>query len=222
MISIYNENIANMYNAIMGMRNPLQSWDNSDTMSARGDNCIVGEKDLQLGEKLVRAGTEHGKFTRQIFVSADICAPLYWWKEFDTYKIGTTANSTSTMHTLTKEPITKDMFSIDDKSINLTVQHNGEEKSVSVKNMFDETIYHCEILRKAYLETKDKDIWRALIQLLPESFNQVRTITMNYAVLRNIYRQRKGHKLTEWHDFCDWIATLPCAKEFIVCGLDDL
>ena len=215
-----NSNVTNMYHALMGMRNPLGSWDKSDSVFYRNE-CTVGERDLKLGEKLVRAGDEHGKFTRQIFVCADITAPLYWWKEFDTYKIGTTANSTSTMHTLTKTPITKDMFSIDDKNINLKINHNGEKKNISTNKIFDETVYHCELLRKAYLETKDKDIWRALIQLLPESFNQLRTVTMNYAILRNIYRQRRNHKLTEWHDFCDWILTLPYAKEFIVCGLDE-
>ena len=162
-----------------------------------------GPKDLKLAQNLIRAGADESKFMRQIFVSVDITAPLYWWKEMDTYKVGTVANSTSTMHKLTLKPFTINDFSFDedwDFEYNLTV---------------GSILKTCENLRQKYIKTNNKRYWRALIQLLPESYNQTRTWTANYAVLRNIYFARRNHKLQEWRDFCSWIETLPYAKELI-------
>ena len=162
-----------------------------------------GPKDLKLAQNLIRAGADESKFMRQIFVSVDITAPLYWWKEMDTYKVGTVANSTSTMHKLTSKPFTINDFSFDedwDFEYNLTVSS---------------ILKTCENLRQKYIKTNNKRYWRALIQLLPESYNQTRTWTANYAVLRNIYFARRNHKLQEWRDFCSWIETLPYAKELI-------
>lgn len=164
---------------------------------------FFGPNDLKLAQNLIRAGADESKFMRQIFINIDITAPLYWWKEMDTYKVGTTANSTSTMHKLTSKPFQKTDFSFDedwDFEYNLTV---------------GSILKTCENLRQKYVETNDKRYWRALIQLLPESYNQTRTWTANYAVLRNIYFARRNHKLQEWRDFCKWIETLPYAKELI-------
>lgn len=166
------------------------------------DVAFLGPKDLELAQKLIGAGAEHAKFLRQIFVSVDISAPIYWWKEMDTYKIGTVANSTSTMHKLTSKPITKDCFEFDFS--------NCMQKHI---------INYCESLRLKFLETKDERFWRLLIQMLPESYIQKRTWTANYAVLRNIYSQRKNHKLKEWLQFCDWIFTLPYGGELITLGV---
>ena len=160
-----------------------------------------GPKDLKLAQSLVRAGTDEAKFIRQIFISVDITAPLYWWKEMDTYKVGTVANSTSTMHKLSSRPIEINDFSFD--------------KEFHSYHMVQNIVKDCEFLRQKYIETKDKTYWRALIQLLPESYNQTRTWTANYAVLRNIYFARRNHKLTEWREFCQWIESLPWAKELI-------
>ena len=182
------------------------------------DVAYLGPNDLELAQKLIIAGSEHCKFMRQIFISVDITAPLYWWKEFDTYKIGTTANSTSTMHKLTAAPITKKMFEFDDDSDNIVVSQgksiNGEWELVFT-DYIDDIINMCENLRLKYLETQDKSYWRALVQILPNAFLQTRTISFSYANLRNIYFQRRNHKLKEWHQFCNWIATLPYAKELI-------
>ena len=182
------------------------------------DVAYLGPNDLELAQKLIIAGSEHCKFMRQIFVSVDITAPLYWWKEFDTYKVGTTANSTSTMHKLTAAPITKKMFEFDDDSDNIVVSQgksiNGEWELVFT-DYIDDIINMCENLRLKYLETQDKSYWRALVQILPNAFLQTRTISFSYANLRNIYFQRRNHKLKEWHQFCNWIATLPYAKELI-------
>ena len=182
------------------------------------DIAFLGPNDLALAQKLILAGDEHAKFMRQIFVSIDIMAPLYWWKEFDTYKIGTTANSTSTMHKLTSAPITKDCFELDKEPFLVvtagTSPHGGEWELV-LDDYIEDSVGMCEKLRQRYIETKDKRYWRALIQLLPESWLQTRTVTMSYANLRNMYFQRRNHKLTEWHEFCDWIKTLPWAHELI-------
>ena len=192
----------------------------------------LGPNDLELAQKLIIAGSEHYKFMRQIFVSVDITAPLYWWKEFDTYKVGTTANSTSTMHKLVSTPITLDCFEIDDYESNLIflegIDNNGDychDYQVAIKdivetegcNTYNEPtiIQFLEELRLKYIETKDKRYWKELIRWLPESWLQTRTVTMTYANLRNIYFQRRYHKLTEWHSFCDWIKLLPYAKELI-------
>ena len=266
MIQFDNQSVSNMGNAIRGMRNPLESWEQSDSRYGLGDyddeysiarlfdtsdawmeylgygkledtelevdknqwikaekdiekwlwdssllemdgpyedRFYFGPKDLKLAQSLVRAGTDESKFMRQIFISVDVTAPLYWWKEMDTYKVGTVANSTSTMHKLSSRPIEINDFSFDkdwDLDFNLAKEY---------------IISACETLRQKYVETKDKRYWRALIQLLPESYNQTRTWTANYAVLRNIYFARRNHKLQEWRDFCKWIETLPWAKELI-------
>ena len=182
------------------------------------DIASLGPKDLALAQKLILAGPEHYKFMRQIFVSVDITAPIYWWKEFDTYKIGTTTNSTSTMHKLASSPITKKMFEFDngdDLIVSQGKSINGEWEYV-FSDYQEDIIDMCETLRQKYLETKDKRYWRALVQILPESWLQTRTVTMSYANLRNIYFQRRNHKLKEWHLFCEWLATLPYAKELIM------
>ena len=172
------------------------------------DAAFIGPKDMRLAQALVSGGSEHRKFLRQIQVSVDITAPLYWWKEFDTYKVGTTANSTSTMHKLTSKPITLDCFEIDDYvNIGWPNEHNNFIKT--------ELIPYLEHLRLKYLETEDKKYWKELIRWLPESWLQTRTVTMNYENLIAIVHQRSHHKLTEWHQFIDWIKTLPYANELI-------
>ena len=202
--------------AIRGMRNPLESWNKSDTFingncgtDCPCENCSqtegieIGERDLFLMQKLIKAGSEHRKFLRQIFCSVDITAPLYFFKELDTYKVGTVSNSTSTMHKLASTPITIDCFEMDDYCGFFEIQW---------KNL----IALLEQCRKEYNETRDKRYWKELIRLLPESWLQKRTITMNYENILNMYRQRKNHKLTEWSkSFCDWVKTLPYAEELI-------
>lgn len=191
--------------AFRGMRNPKESWNRSDSYFNEKGNYVLGENDLDLATRLIKAGAEHRKFLRMIHVQTDMTAPLYVWKEYDTYKIATVANSTSTMHKLTSKPITIDCFEIDDiKDFE--------------KTYLELIINMCEDYREQYLETKDKNIWKALIRLLPESWLQTRTIDLNYETLRTVYHQRKYHKLTEWHTFCDWVKTLPYAKELITDG----
>ena len=200
--------------ALRGMRNPMNSWDRSDS-----NQCIhhIGPNDLELAQRLVRAGAEHAKFMRQIEVWVDITAPLYWWKEFDTYKVGTVANSTSTMHKLAAAPITKEMFEFDNEDIVVSQGKSicGEWELV-FDDYIDDIINMCENLRLKYLETHNKSYWRALVQILPSALLQTRTVSLSYANLRNIYFQRRNHKLKEWHLFCDWIVTLPYAKELIM------
>ena len=166
-------------------------------------------------QRLIKGGPEHRKFMRQIMVSVDITAPLYLWKEFDTYKIGTTANSTSTMHKLASKEITKDDFEMDDY-VGVKVfdrePYNPDDYSDEI---WDYIIDVCETLRQRYIETKEMKYWKELIRLLPESYLQTRTVTMNYENLYSIVRQRRGHKLTEWKQFIDWVETLPYAKELI-------
>lgn len=221
----------NFEGAFRGMRNPMNSWDKSDSQF----NSFIwraGANDLKLAQKLISAGTEHAKFMRQIFVTVDITAPIYWWKEMDTYKISTVSNSTSTMHKLSSKPITIDDFSFD--NLEMIVEDNsytietskgellvGGSLSLNFRDYVESIIEMCENLRIKFIETKDKRYWRALIQLLPESYNQTRTWTANYAILRNIYFQRKNHKLIEWHEFCDWIKSLPYSKELITLGDTD-
>ena len=184
-------------------------WYNQGILD-RGEDLInvvcLGPKDLDLAQRMIRAGSSDRKFLRQIMVSVDITGPLYWYKEFDTYKIGTTANSTSTMHKISSTPITPTCFELDD--------YNNE---VFNPELF---IDNLETLRKKYNETKDQRYWKELIRWLPEGWLQTRTVTLNYEILRNIYSQRKNHRLTEWHQFCDWIKTLPYSKELILYGLD--
>ena len=193
-------------------------WNNSllDKDGPYENRFYFGPKDLKLAQSLIRAGTDESKFMRQIIVSVDITAPLYWWKEMDTYKVGTVANSTSTMHKLTSRPIKNFDFSFDLCFYSNSILENGTYKyDYEVREMFDQIIQNCEWLRQKYVETKENYYWRALIQLLPESYNQTRTWTANYAVLRNIYFARRNHKLTEWREFCQWIESLPWAKELI-------
>lgn len=282
-----NTEVYNFENAFMGMRNPMNSWDRSDSyfglvalydddaltdvcdawieyenigrrergaeeyshdmkyydefydilekyerwLTTEGilradkyneiyDVAFLGPDDLHLAQRLVLTGNEHAKFMRQIFVSVDITAPLLWWKEFDTYKVGTVANSTSTMHKLSSIPITREMFEFD--GLDLIVASGTAPHSDGWEYRFEDYVEDivtmCETLRLKFLETGDSMYWRALVQILPSAYLQKRTVTMSYANLRNIYFQRKNHKLHEWHDFCDWIKTLPYSKELIAIG----
>lgn len=182
--------------------------------------AFLGPNDMNLAQKLILAGDEHAKFMRQIFVSVDISAPLYFFKEFDTYKVGTVANSTSTMHKLSAIPITKEMFEFDNPDLLIdryTVTHGGECETI-FDDYIDDIVDMCENLRLKFKETGDAAYWRALVQILPNAYIQTRTVTMSYANLRNIYFQRRSHKLREWTDFCEWIKTLPYSEELITIG----
>lgn len=209
-----NTQVYNFEGALRGMRNPLSSWAKSDSRYDEKGNYSIGENDLNLASRLILGGCEHRKFLRQIFVSVDITAPLYWWKEFDTYKVGTVANSTSTMHKLASTPISLECFEIDDFS---------SEFAPVAEIMISE----CEKLRQKYLETKDKKVWKELIRWLPESWLQTRTVTMNYENVYSIIRQRKEHKLNEWSgkddpsrpNFITWAKTLPYSSELLFIGL---
>lgn len=204
-----------------GMRNPKESWNKSDSeWETHIDynkyevytKFVIGKNDLKLAQSLIKAGPEHRKFLRQIFVAVDITAPLYWWKEFDTYKVGTVANSTSTMHKLASTPITKDCFEMDDFEPFYVANYTPY---TNITDIWKKEIEVLEGLRIAYNETKDKRYWKELIRLLPESWLQTRTVTMNYENILNMIRQRKNHKLTEWSKlFIDWAFSLPYAKEF--------
>lgn len=203
MLKIERFKVMNIDNAIRGARNPMNSWDKMDSHFDDEGNFILGENDLSLAKRLCSAGSDHRKFIRQIFVSVDITAPLYWWKEFDTYKVGTVANSTSTMHKIHSKEFSLDDFSHDHMSDNALIAMNS-------------IIATLEATRLRFLETKDKADWYDIIQLLPSSYNQMRTVTLNYETLINIYYARKNHKLDEWHILCDWIETLPYSKEMIL------
>ena len=178
---------------------------------------FIGPNDMDLCQRLGKAGPEHRKYLRQIFVSVDITAPLYWWKEADTYKVGTTANSTSTMHKLSKTPITLECFEIDDYNESI-FDDNADPmlQETKVYHHINELIDFLEYLRVKYNETEDKKYWKELVRWLPNGWLQTRTWTANYEVLRNMYHQRKNHKLTEWHAFCEWVESLPYAKELII------
>lgn len=195
--------VMNMENAIRGARNPMNSWDRMDSKYDSEGNYILGENDLSLATKLAKAGSDHRKFLRQIMVSMDITAPLYWWKEFDTYKVGTVANSCSTMHKIQAKAFTRDDFSHD----------RLDEGALGI---LDGIIDYLEGERVKFVETKEKSHWHNMIQLLPSSFNQMRTVSMNYEVLINIYYARRHHKLNEWHELCSCIEELPYAKELIL------
>ena len=205
MIKIEHGSVMNWENAIRGMRNPLNSWSKSDSVFTNGYN-IIGENDLALMVKLRNAGSDHRKFMRQILVSVDITAPLYWWKEFDTYKVGTVANSCSTMHKIHAKEFTLDDFSHEHLE---NAYLHGLKYIIALLNEAREMHSHSEKLDK-------KSFWWQMIQLMPASYNQMRTVTMNYEVLTNVYHARKHHKLDEWHTLCEWIESLPYAKELIV------
>ena len=179
--------------------------------------AFIGAKDMDLAQRMIKAGTPNDKFLRQIFVSVDITAPLYWWKEMDTYKVGTTANSTSTMHKLASTSITKDCFEMDDYNGNLKLYDREPYNTDDyVDDMWESIICYCETLRQKYNETKDIKYWKELIRILPEGWLQTRTWTADYSVLRNIIHWRKNHKLTEWHQFVEWASTLPYANELLL------
>ena len=263
-MKLENVRVYNIAQALFGMRNPKNSWDRCDTKSGitRYENvvamaqnseydlkdillyqdenqmceyCLIGPNDMKLATALKNAGPEHRKYNRQIFVTMDITAPLYWWKEFDTYKVGTVACSTSTMHKLTSKPITLDCFEIGDYDPDLCFFEHEEYlfsdqpiiSSVTIRDMVEgepkrdcwETpsiIKWLEALRLKFIETKDIKYWKELVRWLPTSWLQTRTVTLNYEVLRSMYYQRKDHKLSEWHWFCDRIMDLPYAKELIL------
>ena len=208
-----NTEVYGFKRALKGMRNPLESWHKNDTVEENG-KVVIGENDLDLAQRLIKSGSEHRKFMRQIFVSVDITAPLYWWKEFDTYKVGTTANSTSTMHKLATTPITDECFEMDDYDAVIML----DEGIVETETLWNNIISTLEGMRQVYLRTKDKRIWKEMIRLLPSSWLQTRTVTMTYENLLAMCSkgQRRFHKLTEWSkSFIDWARTLPYAQELI-------
>ena len=216
MIKMENVEVVGWEHAIRGMRNPKNSWDKSDTVMSielrKGDKhggvyADIGENDHKLMTALRNAGTDHRKYMRMITVYLDITAPLYWWKEFDTYKVGTVANSCSTMHKIHAKEFTMDDFSTDhlilwDVDNNVHIPMGCLQDTINVLNA----------CREKYLETKDKLYWWQMIQLLPSSYNQKRTVMLNYEVLANMYKSRKNHKLDEWRTLCEWIETLPYAE----------
>lgn len=222
MIKFEHINVMNIENAVRGMRNPLNSWDKSDSKYCLPNMCHgcwacncddndnidwtpyqICDKDLDLAVRLIHGGSEHRKFLRQIFVSVDITAPLYWWKQFDTYKINTTSNSCSTMHKIHSKEFGTDDFSYEDMS----------KGGLECLSYMIETL---NLARNFYLNKKNKEYWFDMIKLLPESYNQKRTITMNYENILTMCQQRKGHKLKEWEDFRKWAETLPYAKYFLI------
>ncbi len=203
MLRIERVSVMNLENAMRGARNPMNSWGKSDSYYEENE-YVLGKNDLDLARRLARAGSDHRKFIRQIFVSVDITAPLYWWKEFDTYKVGTVANSTSTMHKIHAKAFERDDFSHD------RLDEGG-------LGALDALIAYLETERVKFCENKeDRQSWHNMIQLLPSSYNQMRTVTMNYENLVNMYYARKSHKLAEWHAFCDWIKSLPYADALIL------
>ena len=203
MLKTERSSVMNFENAIRGARNPMNSWARMDSTYDEQGNFVFGENDLDLAKRLARAGSDHRKFLRQIFVSVDITAPLYWWKEFDTYKVGTVANSTSTMHKIHVKAFERDDFSHD----------RLDEGGLAA---LDALIAYLEAQRQRFVADKaDRQAWHNMIQLLPSSYNQMRTVSMNYENLINIYYARRSHKLAEWHTLCDWIMSLPYAKDLI-------
>ena len=202
MLTLKNTSVMNFENAIRGARNPMNSWGRMDSHTEPDGTFVFGPNDLDLAMRLAKAGSDHRKYLRMVFVSVDVTAPLYWWKEYDTYKVATVANSTSTMHKIHSKP-----FSIDDFSC--------DHMTDGTKKFMETVVAELEYIRLRFKETKSKDDWYDMIQLLPSSYNQMRTCTFNYETLINIYRARKNHKLAEWHTFCDWIETLPYAEQLI-------
>lgn len=207
MITIEKGEISGVKAAVRGMRNPMNSWDLSDSVfyeytGPDSKNYILGEKDLDLMKRLIKAGPDHRKFLRMMNITFDVTAPLYWWKEFDTYKIGTVANSCSTMHKIHEKEFTIDDFST-------------EHLNARSLHMLDGLIQHLNVHRDEFNTLKSKDDWWQMIQLLPSSYNQKRTISTNYEVLLHIYLSRLGHKLDEWNIFCQWIEELPYFKDIL-------
>lgn len=203
MLRVERSDVMNFENAIRGARNPMNSWNRMDSYTDADGRFVLGENDLDLALRLVRAGSDDRKFMRQILVCVDILAPMYWWKEFDTYKVATVANSTSTMHKIHSKPFSRDDFSWD----------RLDEGGVA---MLDSIISYLETERSRYMENReDRRSWHNMIQILPSSYNQLRTVTLNYENLVNMYYARRNHKLAEWHTFCDWILTLPYADKLI-------
>ena len=200
MLTLKNTSVMNFENAIRGARNPLNSWGRMDSHTEPDGSFVFGPNDLDLAMRLAKAGSDHRKYLRMVFVSVDVTAPLYWWKEYDTYKVATVANSTSTMHKIHSKPFSMDDFSCD-------------HMTDGTKKFMETVVAELENIRLRFKETKSKDDWYDMIQLLPSSYNQMRTCTFNYETLINIYRARKNHKLAEWHTFCDWIETLPYAEQ---------
>lgn len=204
MIRLERTAVMNLENAIRGARNPMNSWARMDSSFNEENRYVLGPNDLDLAKRLRRAGSDHRKYLRQVFVSVDITAPLYWWKEYDTYKVATVANSTSTMHKIHSKPFELDDFSHD---------HMTEDTLAFMGTV----IAQLEQIRLRYVnEGKSKADWYDLIQLLPSSYNQLRTCSFNYETLINIYYARRNHKLAEWHTFCDWIKELPYGRELII------
>lgn len=246
MVKFENMEVTGWEAAIRGMRNPMNSWEKSDSKICPGYNCdycdfwgldnsicsgnyiegdlIIGPNDLSLMKRLRNAGTDHRKFMRMITVYVDITAPLYWWKEFDTYKVGTVANSCSTMHKIHTKEFTTEDFSCEhllgreelpnDEMPSFLESNHKEVKFYPLSILYD-VIVTLNFYRNKYLSTKDKKYWWQMIQLLPSSYNQKRTVMLNYEVLANIYKSRQNHKLDEWRDFCKWIKTLPYSELII-------
>lgn len=210
MIKIEKTEVYGWEAVIRGMRNPMNSWNLSDTHYYAIGTPVIGENDLKLMQNLAKAGSDHAKYLRMINVTMDVTAPLYWWKEFDTYKVGTVANSCSTMHKIHAKEFTLDDFSHE----HLGVWRSEDGMIFSgLRGALEDTIKHLNHARNEYLRTKDKHYWWYMIQLLPSSYNQMRTVQLNYAVLWNMYCARKNHKLDEWREFCDWIESLPYFRE---------
>ncbi len=203
MLKIERDSVMNLDGAIRGARNPMNSWAKSDSYYDENGKFVLGPVDIDFGHRLAVSGSDHRKFLRQVFVTVDITAPLYWWKEFDTYKVGTVANSCSTMHKIHAKAFERDDFSHD----------RLDEGGLA---LLDATVAYLEAERQKFIADKeDRQPWHNMIQMLPSSYNQMRTVTLNYENLINIYYARRNHKLAEWHTLCDWILTLPCAKEWI-------
>lgn len=230
MIKIEDTEIMGMRKAIKGMRNAMNSWDKSDSyidepkadMFENCANCrcgidpptfIIGEEDMKLAKRLIKAGSSDRKFMRMIHVQADVTAPLYWWKEYDTYKVGTTSNSCSTMHTIHKCDL--DIYDFSHEHLDILPTFALPKSGFQFSRVLEEVVDTLNYARKMYLETNDKRYWWQMIQLLPSSFNQMRTIDLDYETLFSIYYQRKNHKLDEWKEFCKWIISLPYMKEFL-------
>ena len=233
MLKIENTEVVGWEHTIRGMRNPKNSWEKSDSgicpngtefgycyldhrkycprQNTDGPAFCIGPKDLDLMMRLRNAGTDHRKFMRMITVYLDITAPLYWWKEFDTYKVGTVANSCSTMHKIAAKEFTLEDFSCE----HLLESSDTDWGDVVGKSVLEHVIFSLNVYRGLYLSTKDKKYWWQMIQLLPSSYNQKRTVMLNYEVLANIYKSRRNHKLDEWHIFCDWIESLPYSELII-------